>query len=77
MPNSPRAIRHAAARLRPDDRARVTRALEVVLATGRSLLDWHDDNKPAIVDLAGAAKVFLMPDRDELSRAASTPGSTP
>jgi tRNA dimethylallyltransferase len=58
----------AAARLRPNDRARVTRALEVVLATGRSLGDWHATNKPAIVDLAGAAKVFLMPERDELLR---------
>ena len=55
-----------AARLRPGDRSRVTRALEVVLATGRSLYDWHDDNKPAIVDLARAAKVFLTPDRAEL-----------
>jgi tRNA dimethylallyltransferase len=56
----------AAARLRASDRARVTRALEVVLATGRSLFDWHEENKPARVDLAGAAKVFLTPDRDEL-----------
>ena len=37
----------AAARLMPGDRARITRALEVVLATGRSLLDWHETNKPA------------------------------
>jgi tRNA dimethylallyltransferase len=58
----------AAAQLMPGDRARVTRALEVVLATGRSLIDWHDENKPAIVDLARAAKVFLMPDREELVR---------
>jgi tRNA dimethylallyltransferase len=58
----------AAARLRPADRARITRALEVVLATGRTLLDWHAENKPAIVDLAGAARVFLMPDRHELLR---------
>jgi tRNA dimethylallyltransferase len=55
-----------AARLRPGDRARVTRALEVVLATGRSLFDWHDDNKPPTLDLAGVAKIFLMPERDEL-----------
>jgi tRNA dimethylallyltransferase len=55
-----------AARLRPGDRSRVTRALEVVLATGRSLYDWHDDNKPPIIDLARAVKVFLMPDRAEL-----------
>ncbi len=58
----------AAARLAPGDRARVTRALEVVLATGRSILDWHDDNKPAGVDLARAAKVFLLPDRDDLAK---------
>ena len=56
----------AAARLPSGDRARVTRALEVVLATGRSLLDWHEENKPAGVDLNRAAKVFLMPDRDAL-----------
>lgn len=58
----------AAARLKPRDRARITRALEVVLATGRSILDWHAQAKPANVDLARAAKVFVMPDRDELAR---------
>jgi tRNA dimethylallyltransferase len=55
-----------AARLRASDRSRVTRALEVVLATGRSLYDWHGDNKPPIVELTHAAKVFLMPDRADL-----------
>ena len=57
-----------AARLMPGDRARITRALEVVLATGRSLLDWHEQNKPAGLDAGRAAKIFLMPDRDELFR---------
>ncbi len=56
----------SAARLMPGDRARITRALEVVLATGRSLVDWHENNKPAGVDAARAAKIFLAPDRDEL-----------
>ncbi len=56
----------AAVRLMPGDRARITRALEVVLATGRSLLLWHEENMPARVDAALAAKVFLMPDRDAL-----------
>jgi tRNA dimethylallyltransferase len=56
----------SAARLKPGDRARISRALEVVLATGRSLSEWHADNTPAPVDLAGAAKIFLMPKRDEL-----------
>src|SRR5215469_15192436 len=55
-----------AARLKPGDRSRITRALEVVLATGRSLTEWHAENSPAHVDLAGAAKIFLMPARDEL-----------
>jgi tRNA dimethylallyltransferase len=55
-----------AARLKPGDRARITRALEVVLATGRSLTAWHGDNTPPRVDLADAGKVFLMPNRDEL-----------
>jgi tRNA dimethylallyltransferase len=55
-----------AARLKPGDRARITRALEVVLATGRSLSEWQADNSPPGVDLAGAIKVFLMPQRDEL-----------
>jgi tRNA dimethylallyltransferase len=56
----------AAARLGRGDGARVTRALEVILATGRSLLDWHNENKPPILDLATAAKIFVMPDRDAL-----------
>jgi tRNA dimethylallyltransferase len=57
-----------AARLKPGDRARITRALEVVQATGRSLTAWHADNTRALVDLAGAVKVFLMPNRDELGQ---------
>jgi tRNA dimethylallyltransferase len=58
----------AAARLMSGDRARVTRALEVVLATGRSILQWHEANMPARVDAALVAKIFLMPDRDVLLR---------
>ncbi len=55
-----------AARLMPGDRSRITRALEVVLATGRSLLAWHEAGIPASLDASRAAKIFLMPDRDEL-----------
>ena len=57
----------AAARLMPNDRARVTRALEVVLATGRSLLVWHDQGMPASLDPAGAAKIFLDVQRESLA----------
>ena len=57
-----------AARLMPGDRSRITRALEVVLATGRSLMELHEENVPPGVDVLRAAKVFLMPERDELLR---------
>jgi tRNA dimethylallyltransferase len=40
----------------------------VVLATGRSLLDWHEQNKPASLDPARAVKIFLAPERDDLLR---------
>ena len=56
----------AAARLMPGDRARITRAIEVVLATGRSLLDWHEQDAVPALDASRTAKVFLMPERDEL-----------
>jgi len=58
----------SAARLMPGDRARVTRALEVVRATGRSLSDWHREGMPAPVDAARAVKIFLSVDRTELYR---------
>ena len=55
-------------RLKPGDRMRIARALEVLEATGRSLADWHRDGMPAILDPARAIKVFLTPDRAELHR---------
>jgi tRNA dimethylallyltransferase len=57
-----------AQRLMPGDRSRVARALEVVLATGRSLSDWHRDGMPPVVDAARAIKVFLAPERAQLQR---------
>ncbi len=39
----------AAERLKPRDRARIARALEVVQATGRSLLDWHREGLPPLL----------------------------
>ncbi len=55
-----------AQRLMPNDRSRICRALEVVLATGRSLSDWHREGVPPLVDPAGAAKIFLTCERKEL-----------
>jgi tRNA dimethylallyltransferase len=61
-----------AQRLMPGDRARITRALEVMLATGRSLSDWHSQGMPAIVDPARAARFVLDVDREELGRRIDT-----
>jgi tRNA dimethylallyltransferase len=55
-------------RLMPRDRARVTRALEVVLATGRSLADWHREGMKPALDPDAAVKVFLDVERAELYR---------
>jgi tRNA dimethylallyltransferase len=55
-----------AARLMPLDRARIARALEVVLATGRSLSDWHGEPLPPLLDASQAAKVFIETDRKDL-----------
>ena len=39
----------AAERLKPRDRTRIARALEVIEATGRSLTDWHRDGLPPLL----------------------------
>ena len=59
-------------RLMPNDRSRISRALEVVLATGRSLSDWHRDGMPPLIDPAQAAKVFISCERKELVRRIET-----
>jgi tRNA dimethylallyltransferase len=56
----------SAQRLMPNDRSRISRALEVMLATGRSLTDWHRDGMPPLLDPARSAKVFLTVGREEL-----------
>jgi len=56
----------SAARLNPNDRTRVARALEVVAATGRSLTDWQREGLPALIDSARAVRIFVAPDRAEL-----------
>jgi tRNA dimethylallyltransferase len=57
-----------AAALRPSDRQRIIRALEIFAATGRPLVEWQGaPGKPLIAPDAAAA-VFLTVDRDELRR---------
>jgi tRNA dimethylallyltransferase len=55
-----------AARLRVNDRNRISRALEVVKATGRSLTDWHSEGMPPVLDASRVAKVFLETERTAL-----------
>jgi tRNA dimethylallyltransferase len=57
-----------ASRLMPADRSRITRALEVVLATGRSLTAWHRDGMKPAVEATRAIKIFLEVEREELYR---------
>ena len=54
-----------AARLNPNDRTRVARALEVVEATGRPLADWQTEGLPALIG-AEAPRVFIAPERAAL-----------
>jgi tRNA dimethylallyltransferase len=56
----------AAERLKPRDRTRIARALEVVEATGRSLTDWHRDGLPPLLPQGTFSALFLSPERDEL-----------
>jgi tRNA dimethylallyltransferase len=55
-------------RLMPGDRSRISRALEVVIATGRSISDWHKEGMPPTVGDTEASRFFLALDRDELTR---------
>src|SRR5215510_7260088 len=57
-----------AQRVTANDRSRISRALEVVLATGRPLSDWHRQGLPPIVEPARAVKTFVTCERKELVR---------
>ena len=56
----------AAERLKPRDRARIARALEVIEATGRALTDWHRDGLPPLMPPGEFKALFLAPERDQL-----------
>jgi len=60
--------RDPSTQLRPTDRTRIARALEVLEATGRPLSEWHREGLPPLVDASRAAKVFLAPERPQLRR---------
>jgi tRNA dimethylallyltransferase len=56
----------AAERLKPRDRARIARALEVIEATGRALTDWHREGLPPLLPQGEFHALFLAPERDQL-----------
>ena len=56
----------SAERLKPRDRTRIARALEVIEGTGRSLTDWHRDGLPPLLPAGSFRALFLEPDRDAL-----------
>jgi len=56
----------SAERLRPRDRTRIARALEVVEATSRSLTDWHREGLPPLLPPGSFRALYLAPERDHL-----------
>jgi tRNA dimethylallyltransferase len=56
-----------APRLNPSDGQRIVRALEVLEASGRSILDWQAGKAEALVDPDGAERILLDPDRKQLA----------
>lgn len=55
-----------AGRLRPSDRLRIMRALEVVLATGRSLATFQGEREPGPLGEGRLLRLFVMPERAEV-----------
>jgi tRNA dimethylallyltransferase len=55
-----------AQRLEPRDRTRIARALEVIEATARSLIDWHREGLPPLLPPGQFRALFLEPEREVL-----------
>ena len=58
----------AAARLKPGDKVRIARALEVILSTGRTLDEWQRQREGGIADEVALRPLILLPPRDWLYR---------
>jgi tRNA dimethylallyltransferase len=56
----------AAAQLKPGDKARIARALEVVLSTGRPLSHWQQQHEGGIGGQVELRPIILLPPRDWL-----------
>lgn len=53
----------AAARLKPNDSARINRALEVILSTGRTLAEWQKEREGGIGHQVELKAIILLPPR--------------
>ena len=53
----------AAGRLKPNDTARINRALEVIVSTGRTLAEWQKQREGGIGDLVELRPIILLPPR--------------
>lgn len=58
-----RADPGAAAKLKPTDRTRIARALEVVLSTGRTLAQWQEEREGGIGEQIALRPLILLPPR--------------
>ena len=56
----------AAARLRPTDRTRIARALEVVLSTGQTLAEWQQHREGGVGRQVDLKALILLPPRGSL-----------
>jgi tRNA dimethylallyltransferase len=54
--------------LRPSDRLRVQRALEIIAATGRPLVSFHGERRPGPLEGRRLLRLFLAPERGALRR---------
>lgn len=54
--------------LRPSDRLRVQRALEIFAATGQPLVSFHGMRQPGPLDGLPLVRLFLAPEREDLRR---------
>jgi len=57
----------AAKELRPSDRQRIKRALEVYQSTGKSIIDWQaEKGVPLVPEAASVKKLLVMPPRADI-----------
>ncbi|MFT0892261.1 tRNA (adenosine(37)-N6)-dimethylallyltransferase MiaA [Pseudochelatococcus sp. G4_1912] len=57
-----------ASNLRPTDRQRIIRAMEVLVATGKPLASFRHARRPGLLDGVPVRKMFLAPERAEVNQ---------